>query len=207
MSQKEKEIQEQLAKPFTVRLEDGREVSDLNWRVTATFQDSDKDTFAEYSPYITAPTVRERLNNVVGVFGWEVSFEEMSSNNGMICNLTVNGNSKSGIGSCHKSPQDVDPDKTKESDSLKRASIGFGIGSYVKQIKPITLKIKKSGGKFSHAYSTDGKIKLFSPDQINAYINQISLPLLQLNSALQTLDKDVIEANRDSIKIVWDLLK
>lgn len=201
------EIQDKFAAPFTKVLQDGSEVPDLKWRVLTTFQDKEGNNYAEYTAYITAPQGRERLNEVVGIFGWESSFEEMASEKGMICNLSVQGNSKSGIGSMHKAPDDVDKDKTKESDSFKRACLGFGIGAYIKNMKPVVLKVKKQAGKVAFAYSSDGKTELHTNDQINAYLNSVNNHLINLSNAIKTLDKDIQEANRKEIECVWKLFR
>lgn len=207
MSENKEEIQKKLAAEFTHQLNDGSTVPALNWRPLTEFKNEKGVTFAEYTPYLTANQIKERLNLTVGVFGWEDSFEEMSSDNGMICNLSVMGNSKSGVGSSFKTHENIDQDKTKESDSIKRAAISFGIGAYIKNIKPVVLQVVKKSNKIVYALSTDGKTQLHTNEQVNAYLNGVSIHLINMSNALKTIDKEILEANRKTIEIVWNLLK
>jgi hypothetical protein len=85
--------------------------------------------------YLTARSVMNRLDEVLGPENWWDNYEFFGSS-GCKCFLTLrlpNGRevTKVGVGGVTAMPDDSDTDKTGESDSLKRAAAKFGVGRYL----------------------------------------------------------------------------
>lgn len=109
-----------LAEPFT-----GREVKKL----TKQWKDKKTGKEKQYSiSYITARTVMNRLDTVVGPANWYTKFLSIPASKNVECTLflRVDGEwiGKSDIGT----PSDIEPDKGAVSDALKRAAVHWGIG-------------------------------------------------------------------------------
>lgn len=90
--------------------------------------------FAEALAYVEARDVMDRLDEVLGIGGWESALEACPSKNGlaMICRLTIHlpdGRSitraDTGVGRWEEA------EKGAASDALKRAAVQFGIGRYL----------------------------------------------------------------------------
>lgn len=84
--------------------------------------------------YVTARTVMNRLDDVLGPNGWWDDYA--SFRDGAKCSLTIrmpDGEpvTKHGIGGVTAMNDPSDSDKTGESDALKRAAVKFGIGRYL----------------------------------------------------------------------------
>ncbi len=73
--------------------------------------------------YIDARTVIARLNKIVG-WGWSDSYTPSATGQGVECQLTIEGVTRSDVGS----ESNIDADKGAYSDALKRAAVKFGIG-------------------------------------------------------------------------------
>jgi hypothetical protein len=90
-----------------------------------------KDGKALAIPYVDVKTVMKRLNDVLGVEGWQDEYEFLP-NGSCLCRLSIRvGDSwivKTDVGS----PQPGgDPAKTAVSGALKRAALRLGIGRYL----------------------------------------------------------------------------
>jgi hypothetical protein len=85
--------------------------------------------------YIDARVVIERLNAVVPEL-WSTRFEPYPGGKQIICHLTIDGITRSDVGSQSSGPN-VDPVKGGYSDALKRAAVHFGIGVSVYALKQI----------------------------------------------------------------------
>lgn len=85
-------------------------------------------------PYITARTVMDRLDQVVGPENWWDHFQVL--NRGVLCALTIrlpNGEllTKEDAGAPAGMEDEGDNEKSAFSDALKRAAVKFGIGRYL----------------------------------------------------------------------------
>lgn len=114
------EIQAALAEPFPYE--------SLGWKPQAVKGDK-----AMVIAYIDARDVQERLDQVVGVSGWETSYEPLGDS--MLCKLRVKIGevwvTKMDVGSPSEQPDAGDRIKASVSDALKRAAVNFGIGRYL----------------------------------------------------------------------------
>jgi hypothetical protein len=84
--------------------------------------------------YITARQVMDRLDEVFGVFGWQVKFEAMDPRN-VKCTLSVNVDgewiTKEDFGFSDNENSADSGIKGAASDALKRAAVHFGIGRFL----------------------------------------------------------------------------
>jgi hypothetical protein len=118
-----KELAQALAEPFPAEA--------ISFRAGATTKDK-KSALA--LAYIDARNVMERLDEVVGMEGWEDNYR-LTETNAVICSLTIRVFLKESIFSITKEgigmPSDIESDKGAESDALKRAAVKFGIARYL----------------------------------------------------------------------------
>ena len=84
--------------------------------------------------YITARQVMDRLDEVFGVFGWQVKFEALDPRN-VKCSLSVNVDgewiTKEDFGFSDNESSTDSGIKGAASDALKRAAVHFGIGRFL----------------------------------------------------------------------------
>lgn len=90
--------------------------------------------------YVTARTVMNRLDEVLGAENWHDSYHAspVANRQGVLCQLAIrlpDGQevTKQGIGGVTTMHDPSDTDKTGESDALKRAAVKFGVGRYLYQ--------------------------------------------------------------------------
>jgi hypothetical protein len=87
--------------------------------------------------FVDARTVQDRLDEVVGVEGWQDDYEVLTDGS-VVCRLQVCLNgvwlTKVDVGGPSEQPDDGDKRKAAFSDALKRAAVKFGIGRYLYRI-------------------------------------------------------------------------
>lgn len=96
-----------------------------------------KGTRALAIAYLDARAIQDRLDEVVGVAGWQDDYQLLADGS-VVCKLQVliNGHwvSKTDVGSPSEQPDSGDRVKAAFSDALKRAAVKFGIGRYLYRI-------------------------------------------------------------------------
>jgi hypothetical protein len=89
--------------------------------------------------YVDARTIQDRLDDVLGVDGWQDDYEALADGS-VICRLRIRlGNewlTKTDVGGQSEQPDDGDRMKAAFSDALKRAAVKFGIGRYLYRNPP-----------------------------------------------------------------------
>src|SRR5580700_8777615 len=84
--------------------------------------------------YIDARVIQDRLDDVLGVMGWQDSYECLPDGS-VVCRLKVRlGDewiTKMDVGGQSEQPDEGDRRKAAFSDALKRAAVKFGIGRYL----------------------------------------------------------------------------
>ena len=84
--------------------------------------------------YVSARVVMDRLDDVLGLGGWQDDYEFLPSGS-VVCRLRINLGgewiSKTDVGSPSEQPDDGDKLKAAVSDALKRAAVKLGIGRYL----------------------------------------------------------------------------
>lgn len=85
--------------------------------------------------YIDARDVMNRLDAVVGVAGWEDSYEQWGGDGAVLCRLRVRLGeawiTKTDVGGASDQPDKGDKAKAAVSDALKRAAAKLGVGRYL----------------------------------------------------------------------------
>lgn len=90
-------------------------------------------------PYVDARVIQDRLDSVLGVLGWQDSYECLPDG-AVVCRLRIRLGSewitKEDVGGQSEQPDEGDRRKAAFSDALKRAAVKFGIGRYLYRCKP-----------------------------------------------------------------------
>lgn len=90
-------------------------------------------------PFVDARVIQDRLDEVLGVMGWQDSYECLPDG-AVVCRLRIRLGAewitKEDVGGQSEQPDEGDRRKAAFSDALKRAAVKFGIGRYLYRLKP-----------------------------------------------------------------------
>ncbi len=90
-------------------------------------------------PFVDARVIQDRLDDVLGVMGWQDSYECLPDG-AVVCRLRIRLGAewitKEDVGGQSEQPDEGDRRKAAFSDALKRAAVKFGIGRYLYRLKP-----------------------------------------------------------------------
>jgi len=90
--------------------------------------------------YVDARAIQDRLDQVLGVLGWQDEYECLPDGS-VVCRLRVRlGNdwiTKMDVGAPSEQPDEGDRRKAAFSDALKRAAVKFGIGRYLYRLEAL----------------------------------------------------------------------
>lgn len=150
-------LKEQLAKPF---LDD-----ELEFRVGATNSDKTKGLALAY---IQARAIQNRLDEVVDIENWRVSYKEI--NGGFLAKLELKINNEWIAKEDGANVTDYEAIKGGISSAFKRAASVWGIGRYLYEIESQWLPIEQKG----KAYIFKETPKLNNKDQENNSNNNTS---------------------------------
>ncbi len=118
------EIEAALSAPF--------DPSEIKWRAGPVTKDG-KSAMA--LAYIDARLVQDRLNKVLGTFGWEDEYTPTGQNGGYLCKLRCRVGdewiTKMDVGGESEQKDAGDRSKAAVSDALKRTAVKFGIGRFL----------------------------------------------------------------------------
>src|SRR3954469_20673729 len=85
-------------------------------------------------PYVDARVIQDRLDDVLGVAGWQGGYESRPDGS-VVCRLRLRLGTewitKVDVGGPSEQPDEGDRRKAAFSDALKRASVKFGVGRYL----------------------------------------------------------------------------
>ena len=91
-------------------------------------------------PYVDARVIQDRLDEVLGVAGWQDEYECLPDGS-VVCRLRLRLGeewiTKMDVGGPSEQPDEGDRRKAAFSDALKRAAVKFGVGRYLYRLKPI----------------------------------------------------------------------
>ena len=196
---KVKEIFEQLSAEFTEVGMDGKVYPSCKWKPqTCNIKK------ALCVPYIDARQVSDRLNNVLGVDGWESTIEE-TSNNALIYNLSINIDGKVISKADMGDEQAYGGEKAKASDGLKRAAVLFGVGKYLYQMEPVSLNTAKgSNGKYVPATNDGNPLEDFG--ELSSYINMMHPLRSKLVEIYKSLSSEQKNVHEEHFKLLWETL-
>lgn len=125
------DILEQLKLPF--------KVNQLHWRVGSITKDKSKGMALAY---IDARDVMKRLDDVLGIAGWQSEFTETASGR-VICRLGIRINNEWIWKSDGAGETAVEGEKGAISDALKRAAVNVGIGRYLYYLDAVWVDLDK----------------------------------------------------------------
>jgi len=188
-----------LKSEFTVQGADGKIYPAHKWKVETT-----KGEFAMCVPYVDARQVSERLNDVLGIKGWENTLIE-TSRDSLICELTLIIDNERITRSDVGVPSAYASEKGMASDALKRAAVKFGVGAYLYEMQPVSLKKVKKNGKIYA--STDDGIALMTGADLTSYINMKHPLRSKLTEIYNSLDEKLQTENTELFTKIWDLIK
>lgn len=90
-------------------------------------------------PFVDARVIQDRLDDVLGVMGWQDRYECLPDG-AVVCRLRIRLGTewitKEDVGGQSEQPDEGDRRKAAFSDALKRAAVKFGIGRYLYRCKP-----------------------------------------------------------------------
>jgi hypothetical protein len=90
-------------------------------------------------PFVDARVIQDRLDEVLGVMGWQDRYKCLPEGS-VVCRLRIRLGAewitKEDVGGQSEQPDEGDRRKAAFSDALKRAAVKFGIGRYLYRLKP-----------------------------------------------------------------------
>jgi len=102
-------------------------------------------------PYVDSRAVQDRLDDVLGVAGWQDSYQLLPDGSA-VCTLRVRIGeewiTKQDVGSPSEQPDAGDRMKSAFSDALKRAAVKFGIGRYLYRVAPLWVDYDATKKRF-----------------------------------------------------------
>jgi hypothetical protein len=108
--------------------------SEVKWKPQTV-----KDNRALVICFVDARVIQDRLDDVLGVMGWQDSYECLPDG-AVVCRLRIRVGdewiTKEDVGGQSEQPDEGDRRKAAFSDALKRAAVKFGIGRYLYRLKP-----------------------------------------------------------------------
>jgi hypothetical protein len=103
-------------------------------------------------PYVGARDVADRLDQVLGLDGWQDDYEQLADG-AMLCRLRVKIGrawiTRCGVGGPSDQPDAGDRKKAAESDALKRAAVKFGVGRYLYRLPKFWLGWDATSRRFT----------------------------------------------------------
>tara|TARA_R110002020_G_scaffold22654_3_gene76309 strand:- start:128 stop:676 length:549 start_codon:yes stop_codon:yes gene_type:complete len=126
---------QKLEKPFSSE--------QIKWRAQRTGKKKDGSNWAFVLAYVDVRTVQDRLNSVLGLDGWQCKHEVFGHKT--ICHLGVKINGDWIWRSDGAGDTKYEADKGALSDSLKRASVLFGIGRHLYDLPSVFVKCDDKG--------------------------------------------------------------
>ena len=126
------EILHALKEPFPVEV--------IHWRIGATNGDKTKGIALAY---VDARDVMKRLDEVCGIDGWQCKY--VLDGNIAVCELSLRINGEWIVKADGAGETDVEGEKGKLSDALKRAAVRFGVGRYLYYLPNEWVPIKPAG--------------------------------------------------------------
>ena len=110
----------------------------IQWRVQRQTRDG---TSALVLAYVDARTVQDRLNELMGIDGWQ--YKHISYGAKTICHLGLKFNNEWIWRSDGAGDTNFEADKGAISDSLKRAAVHFGVGRHLYDLPSVFVKVQK----------------------------------------------------------------
>src|SRR6266849_11005449 len=101
--------------------------------------------------YVDARVIQDRLDDVLGVSGWQDDYECLPDG-AVVCRLRIRVGdewlTKVDVGGPSEQPDEGDRRKAAFSDALKRAAVKFGVGRYLYRLAPLWVDWDTQKKKF-----------------------------------------------------------
>lgn len=123
-----KRIQRDLSQPFSA--------DDLEWRVQASGKFGE-NTWCRVLAYVTNRAIQQRLDDVVGVFGWRNEFSPLpnSVGDGSLCGISIKHDGEWITKYDGADNTQIEATKGGLSGSMKRAAVQWRIGRYLYDVE------------------------------------------------------------------------
>ena len=133
------ELRQVLAAPFAN--------GDIEWRVSVTTRDKDRGLAV---PYVTNRAIQNRLDDTVGIDGWQNQFVPWKEGKAQLCGISICFGQQDQWLTKWDGADDSDFESVKGglSDSMKRAAVEWGIGRYLYGMTQVWVKIEQHGKSF-----------------------------------------------------------
>jgi len=118
-----KNIEVKLQRPF--------EADDIKWRVQRAGISSNGHPYVMTIPYVSNRAIQKRLDEALGVFGWENAYKPTPDGKGYLCGITIHLENKTVTKWDGAEYTSIEPLKGALSDSMKRTAVQLGIGRYL----------------------------------------------------------------------------
>ena len=103
-------------------------------------------------PYVDARVIQDRLDEVLGVAGWQDEYECLPDGS-VVCRLRLRLGeewiTKMDVGGPSEQPDEGDRRKAAFSDALKRAAVKFGVGRYLYRLAPLWVDYDSQRKQFA----------------------------------------------------------
>lgn len=134
------ELRQALSAPFAN--------GDIDWRVSVTTRDKDKGLAV---PYVTNRAIQNRLDDTVGIDGWQNQFVPWKEGKAQLCGISIYFGQQKQWLTKWDGADDSDFESVKGglSDSMKRAAVEWGIGRYLYGMTQAWVRIEQHGKSFT----------------------------------------------------------
>ena len=120
---------------------------DIEWRVSVTTRDKDRGLAV---PYVTNRAIQNRLDDTVGIDGWQNQFVPWKEGKAQLCGISIYFDQQKQWLTKWDGADDSDFESVKGglSDSMKRAAVEWGVGRYLYGMTQIWVKVEQRGKSF-----------------------------------------------------------
>lgn len=120
---------------------------DIEWRVSVTTRDKDRGLAV---PYVTNRAIQNRLDDTVGIDGWQNQFVPWKEGKAQLCGISIYFGQQKQWLTKWDGADDSDFESVKGglSDSMKRAAVEWGIGRYLYGMTQIWVRIEQHGKSY-----------------------------------------------------------
>lgn len=120
---------------------------DIEWRVSVTTRDKDRGLAV---PYVTNRAIQNRLDDTVGIDGWQNQFVPWKEGKAQLCGISIYFGQQKQWLTKWDGADDSDFESVKGglSDSMKRAAVEWGIGRYLYGMTQVWVRIEQHGKSF-----------------------------------------------------------
>lgn len=121
---------------------------DIEWRVSVTTRDKERGLAV---PYVTNRAIQNRLDDTVGIDGWQNEFVPWKDGKAQLCGISIYFAQQKQWLTKWDGADDSDFESVKGglSDSMKRAAVEWGIGRYLYGMTQVWVRIEQHGKSYA----------------------------------------------------------